>query len=214
MKKSFITFVTIIVISGCGSTPKYTACTNAEIKSDYQVDQKELVFGVPLGKPITINECPKKIFPAFADYSNSDDICFKRIFDTTSCRPLKSENVFIAVPYADRPSWVMDIKAQIVDGIVQGFYINTFGINAQSSVMDGLSKKYGKPSFRKENIVQNGVGDQFRSIFALWDLGNVQITFSGTYGKLNQGLVSIQTPVGVEEEKKLLDGMSNSRGKL
>jgi hypothetical protein len=86
----------------------------------------------------------------------------------------------------------------VVGGTVQGVLFFTEGYEVQKDVEAVLREKYGLPSFREVERVQNRMGAAFDSIGAIWNFKNFSVHLSGTTSSLDTGAVSVQTDAAME----------------
>lgn len=67
-----------------------------------------------------------------------------------------------------------------------------------------LTEKFGPPTSISQERVQNLAGAAFDSITAIWRGGEVDVTFYGSVGKLDQGDVYIDIPEVTAMRKEVI----------
>jgi hypothetical protein len=156
------------------------------------------VFGIALGQPLAVPECPKYGSGLFLDYGYSADTCYQRTAEKAVCAPLLEGYAGIHFKILSLPTWSSqsEITARIVSGRVEGIRIYTTGISGQDEAIEELTQKYGKPSSTLNTDVQNRMGAKFVSLNASWTVGDLEIVLIGTAGRLDEGQVEIATRVG------------------
>jgi len=90
-----------------------------------------------------------------------------------------------AAPYA-RGEMVVDV----VNGIIEGIYINTWGIEGQGTALDALTRKYGAPTrSRTEKIKAHR--SRYPSRFAEWELADFSVKLDGTTSTIDWGRIAL-----------------------
>jgi len=172
------------------------------------------VFGLQLGSDLVLPECKKTSSDGKLDFHYeiiSRVWCYRRT-DPNNQSQLGNEYVQIEVPFADRtPVFpANEIIGCVLNGKLEGMAFRTLGLVTQPDVLAKLSAKYGKPTTSATNEVQNLMGAKFESVYATWQFSNLLVEFQGTAGSLNQGSVSVRTPLGKAAyetaKKQLLNG--------
>lgn len=80
------------------------------------------------------------------------------------------------------------------NGVLIGLQFRTGGASTQEHVLSELIAKYGQPTTHKVGTVQNRMGAKFDDILACWKFSDLEVTFYGTFGRIDEGQVTIDTP--------------------
>ena len=159
------------------------------------------VFGIAIGQSLAIPDCEK--------VSNSDyvsEICIGISFSRQpdeSVDALGARRAYIVIPreleqvnaeqYGLDGGWFNNSVVLINDAPEQ-IRIGTQGDgNNQEKTMVMLVNKYGKPTNRSVQSLQNACGATFSAIHATWRFKTLTVEF---YGRINanKGLIEISTP--------------------
>jgi hypothetical protein len=94
----------------------------------------------------------------------------------------------------------------IVNGSIEGIYTSTTGYKSQSSVLEKLVEKFGKPAKESSDDVQNLRGANLSKITAQWTLPDKSsVIFLGMVDSIDVGYISVLSPSGekyLEDEAK------------
>jgi hypothetical protein len=160
------------------------------------------VYGIQLGEPLTIKECPTETWIQRKNYkslSKSDVPCFKHILGNPG-EPLPAKmtwlEVFINDPYEDN-------FIKTLDGRVEEFSITTLGQSTQASDLEKLIQKYGKPHVSGNETLMNGYGAKYESLYAEWHFKDLEIRFDGILSKRDSGQITIKTSTFKEYERQM-----------
>jgi hypothetical protein len=154
------------------------------------------VAGLTLGLPLRLLECPYKTF-ALPGYP------VEKIYQPghTCLKEAKiiGPNWFtlgITFEAGKYPSLMRGgiLEGLQRDGILVGVSFSTHGIDTQEIDLKALTEKYGAPTKSSITQVQNRMGAKYDSVTAIWALSNITVTFSGTFGTLTEGRVTIDLP--------------------
>lgn len=141
------------------------------------------VFGLPLGQPFTVPECPKDVGEFAALCAQSYD-------------QAAGGGIFLNFPTQATPA-VMSSSVAVVTvkgGNLVGVEFNTLGVTNQDFVLVELSKKYGKPTAMTKSTIQNISGAEFTRLHATWSLPDSYVDFDSAPLTIDLGLVTIVTP--------------------
>jgi hypothetical protein len=169
------------------------------------------VFGIRLGDALSIHECNRpKINNNFIYQGSNASICYKRrimIWEQEKfSAPITTEMIDLVFPTCfvgkecDRPS-ILDgpeIAVQVIDGKPEWIAIPTPGLRNEDEVLATLKGKYGEPTASMPITAQNGFGATFTGTFATWKFENLDVFFSGIYGRADSGLIEISTKAGTK----------------
>lgn len=164
------------------------------------------VYGLELGQPLSLQECPKTSIAGSYSYSVAAAPCYRG--SPVRAAPVQPEDaVMVAFPYSKIPSQSSSnmVGVFVIDGVLQLVVINTQGAATQEAVFDDLVGKYGKPSVSERLAVSTGYGAPAGGILAAWDEGDsLQVNFFGVAGSYRTGLLLIGTKRGQEERTERL----------
>lgn len=214
MKK--ILLILTFVLSACSNTPikpseTYLSCPSTHEKSPSNTTAQS-IFGLKLGQPLEANECPKKLIGKRVFYSDSTEICFEKTNNTMDCVIPINENVTLRFPYTNKPEILSGtlISAKIIDGNLEWLGFSTSGASTQIRNYDLLINKFGKPASVIQSPLQNRMGAQYNSIFAVWQLDKISVEFMGIAESINRGSVFIGTKKGIDANKQALEQLRSN----
>jgi hypothetical protein len=161
------------------------------------------VFGITLGVPSSLPECEK--MPGIAS-APSLDFGYKPVqaivcHDAPSRIPGEawdSETIRFPLDALPKGAAHGTVEAMLLDGKVAGLKFWTSGVESQDYVLGLLTDKFGKPDDVLRKPVQNMAGASFQDITAIWVKPEARVTFLGTVGRLDTGMVTIDTPNGAK----------------
>lgn len=158
------------------------------------------VFGLQLGSDLSLPECRKTSLDGTHDfhYEIVNRLwCYQRT-DPNAQTQILNEYIHIEVPFGDRtPVFpANEIIGYVLNGKLEGMTFRTLGVTSETDVLAKLRAKFGKPTTLATDEVQNLVGAKFESIYATWQFSNLIVELQGTAGRVDQGSVSIRTPLG------------------
>lgn len=166
-KFALVALITIATVA-CGQTASAPSTT---------------VFGLELGKPFNVPECSLfKLGRKDYMYAENDKaVCYELNFvhhksDPRSI-PVTDGSVKLRFPI-DQPVIGRSMSASIMKGNLEGIGISTFGIKDEDAVLAVLENKYGKPSATIAGSVQNMMGAQFPTLFAVWHFTEPDLTIT------------------------------------
>lgn len=158
--------------------------------------------GVELGSGVAeLKECPRHanpVIPSLTYISHMDpefpeDMKGVRCFQSTDKRPLLSSASSLVVsnlPFLKGAG--TDVTVNIVGGKIE--YIEMrFLQHHSSTILSGLTEKYGKPTTSKEVPYQNGLGQSFTGTVATWNVPGAVLTFSQYDGQRDWGRVDLMS---------------------
>lgn len=171
------------------------------------------VFGLKLGEPIPLPECPWNATFRYAPATKEPCMIYGRATDR---RDPASPDRRIDFPYSQSPSLSAKgyVFGTVVNGRLEAVTIPTRGINAIPSTMAALQAKYGEPSSVRKYAVQNRVGAQFESATATWEFPELSVVYLGTVGVLDEGEIIISTPTGTAERDRQNEQRNRDRRPL
>lgn len=176
------------------------------------VAQVDVAYGIKIGAPIGLAECPKKTFTgSMAMYVNVSFPCLQEI----SAKPAPgnfSEGGLITFPFDQRPAqstWD-NVGFNISNGVVVVLAVSTGGIPTQERVFSELVAKYGQPMSSAKVPLQNAMGSKYEAISAKWLVEGIEVQFNGSSGRIDNGLLLIGTPDGIRQRQARIDRVLNS----
>jgi len=139
--------------------------------SMYSFSDQLDVFGYKFGEAVSLPKCPNE--SPVSNYIKSD--CeFKSEYTD------RHNVVVIYLPKADIPLYM---KGQIdlftMNGVVEGAKYLTWGESVQHMVLGELIKKYGLPTRKSVDIMQNAYGAKFERINAIWEHKSITVRLRG-----------------------------------
>ena len=151
------------------------------------------VFGLPLGEPLRLPECPTRVIAGMAEYVTQPPVTCYHAPHKLNGYPEPARRIIFS--QAEQPLIVKNWQAVALeqDGVLVGLEFHTGGVSSQDVVYRELVQKFGQPSSRYTEASQNAMGARFDVINASWD-GAVVVTFYGALGKLDDGVVTIDLP--------------------
>lgn len=164
------------------------------------------VFGVELGKPITLPECPYKQL--------SDGMKLYDVMPKLTCvhdpHPLQGYGQpprELSFGRDEVPAIVKNWTAFLLqdeNGNVIGFHFLTRGIETQDAVLAQLKAKYGAPSKIEPRSIRTAVGGPFDTFDAQWTLPDLVVEFQATNGRIDRGDVTVDLPAAAALRKQWL----------
>ena len=142
------------------------------------------IFGVRLGEPLDVPECPQD---ATGNYTlimtNRDSICALR--KNVIHKAWGSDDIDLEFPNNAAPDYIRlgNLSVSLLDGKVESIAFATNGLSSQASVLHALEEKFGKPSRLRPEIVQNAFGAKYSRVNAMWNRPGVRIELDGTLPK-------------------------------
>jgi|GEM_PF-7081895 len=182
-----------------------------EQKTNKLDDPKYNVFGLYLGEHFSLKECENSY------YGGNDHVCFQTISRNINnsesiCNQIN--NGIIQFPIDKSPSILGTVSGLVVSGRLEEIVIETAGYSIQDYDLEKLKVKYGKPTALLPQKMQNSLGATYNTFIALWDLGDINISFSSVMGKIDTGQISINTKIGRNARSKLFDDAQKNRTPL
>jgi len=172
------------------------------------------VYGLELGKPLSIHECAlTKVYKKAYVYGYHDaDVCFQHqptkfgdVWKVTEpvSTPAFNEDVKIIFPLDRRPQiTVGDPIGTVVDGKLEGIRMKTGGVRTWDIVLDALTKKYGEPSARRDLQESNLMGAKIPVIVAVWTSPELVVEFTSVRpDDVTVGSVEVYTAVLAAKKK-------------
>ena len=152
------------------------------------------IFGFEFGKPISLPECPYKLYGGSKSYE---------IFPPTTCiqdahalngygQPVRR----ITFSKQESPLIVKNWTAFPLEanGVLIGLHFLTPGLSAQEIALSQLKQKYGEPTRSGFHQVQNAMGATYESQSATWETNALRISFEGMTTRIETGEIIIDTP--------------------
>ena len=178
------------------------------------VAQQNMAYGIEIGGPVTLSECPRTEIAGSVIYGLSTRPCIEAMFPKAKVPWKVEDGGLIAFHPAESPaaSSSRKIGLKVMDGKVAVLVISTAGAATQEHVFDTLVAKYGKPTKSGTVAVTNALGSSLNSIVADWDLGDaLQVSFVGVAGRLDSGQLLIGTRAGIADRQAQLDKLTKGK---
>jgi len=179
------------------------------------------VFGWELHKPIPIRECKRTAGeyggPSFYSELYPDaGACYEWSDEENHGRKLGTGKMMVMWSGSSIPQLVSGqiTFARIVNGLLEGVSFYTAGIRSQEFILSGLTEKYGAPTSSQQPELQTTIGARFKSTSAQWDLGDVLVYFNSADGRIDSGIVNIDTPLSIAKQNEAADKVSRNRPSL
>lgn len=149
-----------------------------------------IAFGFQLGQTISLPPCPIKKIGLIEIQDALEFTCITPLFERTGQPKEVREIVF---PIETAPTIVKGRRLIALEnnGKLIGIEFSTRGAASQDYVFSELKAKFGKPTSLDFESMTNGFGAAFRTVFALWQRRDFSVTFSGTFGQIDEGRVLI-----------------------
>ena len=156
------------------------------------------VFGYELGAPIRAEACTHEILP-FALPPAPCVTSLERKF------PFAGSWRRLYFAAKTEPTYVVGSNLTLIEempyagGPLLGVMFETLGYPVQDSILETLTKKYGKPGSASTFTLQNGFGAKYDVLVAEWRSADLVVHFDGvTSSDLHSGQVFIGTPKAEE----------------
>ena len=181
-----------------------------------------VIFGMEVGKPISIPECIKSEEFAGLIYSfRQVEVCWaaQDHEGVTAKNELVSVNrddsVFIIFPTGTRPVFVVHetLKALSIDGNIEEIHFDLDPKNFDAAYQIFLAK-FGKPKSQNNMPVVNGIGIVFDNIQAQWKTDGVVISIEKRGRDVNTGYASIKSRIALEKDAATVKKRSAKEQKL
>ena len=172
--------------------------------------------GLTIGAALAFPECGVHTtpslggYPSFTSYNDTapDEVCWQRPFgDSHLGEPINPhlERVELNVR-APLPEGISQrVHVTVVNGLVEGIELKTYGQAYQQALLDALSEKYGEPTYAPKKLVQNLMGATFENQEATWTFSDMRVIFLGMT-KVGEGLISIRSNALMAEEAQAKRG--------
>lgn len=164
------------------------------------------LLGVTIGHPLNLPACPGLVMN---DRVRIVQTCTESGTQMISGRIV---NHRIGLPSDQVPGFLRDryFSAGVIDGRVETVLIFTNGISGQEAAYSQLVEKYGEPSDRRVQPVQNRLGARFEVIRATWNVGDLTVRFTGAgaVDQLDRGSIMASSAVGLQAQ---LDAMRDAK---
>lgn len=172
-------------------------------------DSRTTFLGVELGAPLSMPECPFKLYGKKDDYGIYSEFyttgakalkapCWKHLTaGKTPGTPIDPNGVTVEL-YLERPRFIDGerITAKIVNGNVELIRALTFGVESQEAALAALTEKFGKPTAMAKKESQNRMGASFLIIEAAWVLDGMRAILVGAAGRIDAGGITVSTAIG------------------
>lgn len=181
------------------------------------------IFGLQIGKPFAIPECPfKKVSKTLSSYEFfTTSVCFQRVRGVNGSEAGKGINladdyVDIVWPRGSEPEIARagSVSLAVVDGNIERVSFGTLGVVSQARDMKALTDKFGSPTSGGDSIAQNGYGVKVQVIRAEWKIDEVSIYYDSAASTFDSGSVRILSAKGAAAIQAMLDKLNANKQKL
>jgi hypothetical protein len=156
------------------------------------------VFGLELGKPLTIPVCERKLMPGgyrsqFTYESDPKETCYEPDIQLSDA-PWRRGSVNF--PLQSTPS-ILPFNSGftlIVDGKLEGVQFSTRGYGDADVILNQLTGKFGKPTSLDETT-STVSGIPLPAIEAHWRLPNLHVSYISIDQSVEYGLLRVETDV-------------------
>ena len=180
------------------------------------------VFGVELGKALSVPECAKSAEFAGIIYGfqqstvcwatqNHEGVSARNELVTTP----RDDSVFILFPTRERPAFVIHetLKALLIAGNVEEIHFD-IDPNHFAAAYEAFVQKFGKPRSRSNSPVRNRLGVAFDNLRFQWDISGTVVFLEKRSRDIETGYAVIKSAVAVGKDKEAEDAKKSSERKL
>lgn len=186
----------------------------ALLTSALSATAQSTVFGLELGKELTIPECSRDRLGYYEIMPKA--LCFKRVFDEKSKAPVLNGSLEAEWPSGTRPEFIKGstILLSLKDGKLEGMGLQTHGLATEDLVLTALNEKFGTPAELKKETVRNGFGATYAGTVATWSKPNLSVFYESVHGNVKTGFVRIETDNARDARLKYFEEQAKARAKL
>ena len=172
------------------------------------------VFGLELGKELTIPECSRDRLGHYEIMPKA--MCFKRVFDEKSKVPVLNGSIEAELPSGTGPEFIKGstVLLSLKDGKLEGMGLQTHGLATEDLVLTALNEKFGTPAELKKETVRNGFGATYAGTVATWSKPNLSVFYESVHGNVKTGFVRIETDNARDARLKYFEEQAKARAKL
>jgi hypothetical protein len=156
------------------------------------------VFGIELGKPVSLPECTSKTVGTTKMYDLiPDTTCYQEAHKIDTYGTPARRIIF---GRKDAPAIVRNWQMIALEahGDVIGLEFFTEGLETQDVTMSPLTQKYGKPTDTIKRTVQTVLGASFDAVSATWKLSTLTVTYDDAAERIDRGHIFIDLPEAVQ----------------
>jgi hypothetical protein len=158
------------------------------------------LFGVELGKPVTLPLCPIDAIAGIVSINRN------AVSNVCQYAPLKGDDQYLEIDFPDnaRPTYLYVgwVTVDVRDGVAQHINVSTRGTSVQDDVLQRLSQKFGAPTKIDRPMESNAFGASWAAIDAQW-IGRQQdhlVTFHSATSSIDFGEIDASTAKWRAEE--------------
>lgn len=153
------------------------------------------IFGIRLGTPIAIPECPlvrppSRPSPSPAWFATEPrqypvlvfNVCYTQLALGEALAP----DVRLGIRWPERSAPVRFLSVQLYDRSVECVHWTTDGVRSQSKDLQTLVERFGQPTEVTEPVVRNRQGQEVQTVAATWKVGDVTVTFSSAPSEIRK----------------------------
>lgn len=149
-------------------------------------DPAKNVFGVELGSRFNFPICER------GEDALTKRHCYNAKLTAKTAWGTEEQHVFYPrtaiVPYARG-----ELTVEVINGVIEAIHVHTWGIEAQSTALEALRKKYGPPA-RSHSEKMKGLRSRFPVQYAEWDAKDYAVRFVGVVTSVDWGRITLGTP--------------------
>ena len=157
-------------------------------------DPPKNVFGVELGARFNFPVCERGEDALTKRHCYNDKQTVRTAWGTEEKQLFYPRTAI--VPYARG-----ELTVEVAKGVIEAIHIHTWGIEAQSTALDALRKKYGPPT-RSHSEKMKGLRSRFPVQYAEWDAKDYAVRFVGVVNSVDWGRITLGTPAYFQARQK------------
>lgn len=159
-------------------------------------DSPTAMFGVELGARFSYPACER------GEDTLTKRHCYNAAQTTKTKWGTEEQHLFYprtaVVPYARG-----ELTIEVMNGLIEAIHVHTWGIEAQSTALDALKKKYGPP-VRSHSEKMKGLRSRFPVQYAEWDARDYAVRFEGVINSVDWGRITLGTPKYFQSRQKAM----------
>lgn len=157
-------------------------------------------MGVQIGSEL-VAECRAETAAGLAEFyrmTQADAPCWMSQTGRPGSQeaPRNVDSLPLLIVRDKRPEGTNAVRALVIDGRVEGLWVDTDGFVHQARLLEQLTRKLGTPTKREESEVTAGSGATFTAVSAFWVAPNLNVIFKGLAGRIDEGYISVSSDIG------------------
>jgi hypothetical protein len=193
-----------------------TALGLATVTTAVATSTEKSLFGIALGQPLTLPECPRHPNIRGYDHVLTDWSGLCADLQERVKHPWGTEELHVWFPFKATPAYVRReaFWVQLMGGKVASIRFATCGERCQQAALSALEAKFGPPQSTKRRRLANRMGATFTSQDAAWNLGGTTVVFTGIADDVDWGEVEASTPEYLAADRAWRDKKNREIPKL